>query len=206
MAAGNVWKFNLVGAGPDSEELVTTLGYVESTGSVSLTMGSIQAFVDAFSTGFLPTYLLAITSVYTHNYLEMVAQVGGFGLFARSNVLRGTSGTSTGTPGTIERCTLIQKTTGMTGRNQRGRMFVPCCPSELYDFDGIINTGAGAVVTAATALATAMVSHFVFAGTIIQPCIYPPSPFGVPAVSLVQACQVRQHVGIQRRRRAGHGA
>jgi hypothetical protein len=204
MASGDIWRFDMIGFGPDGEELVNVLHYQEiAVEGDGITLATVVEAATAIESGLIDPYLNCIPSGYTYDHSVLTKVVGTPLLTGESFSNAGAPGNHPDAPSVIERCGLIQKRTGVSGRNGRGRIFLPMAPVTYYTYGGILITAGTDVLTVYGAFAESMLASIAVTAATMNPCLF----HRTTSTALVLTdFAISNLVGVQRRRRQGVGS
>jgi len=206
MAVGDIYIAKMFESGPSGEELLTTYGFIQTVGAPNLDFNDMQAFALLFETNNLGDMLNIQGSNVTAVSVSVECLVGAnAGLTAGSNTLANTGGGSAGNVGPLERAIVYRKETNFTGRQNRGRVFVPGPCVEAFNNEGSYNP-ANPDVAAINAYGVRMTDVISpVAGVTLTPAILHLNTIPVTA-TVFSTSSINTRVGIQRRRRIGIGA
>lgn len=124
------------------------LFYRQNNGD-ALDAANVQTAANDFKTAYATAIPAVITSSHTLHRVELVQTSGVNQIDAVSNSAA-VAGSVSGDVMPEEVAVLIQRRTGLVGRNKRGRVFIPCVPDSFVTGSGL-TSGA---LTAYTAVAT----------------------------------------------------
>lgn len=204
MAAGAVWRVDMIGVGNTGEELVTSLHYVESTASVGLAPADANLATQGVEGALITDYLGCATGSYT--YLEtLMTSVTGYSppVQGVSNVNFGSVGLAVGPDGPIERALLVRKHTAAANRTGRGRCFLPMPPADWFLSDGQVDTTGGGPAAAAAWITVMKGVRNPIVGLELIPCLFNRLTL---AFLVLTGGSLSPLVGAQRRRRFGVGS
>lgn len=204
MSAGDIWQWTMVGHGPETEEMVTTMHLVETEGSVSPGVLNIQAITEFVEGYVLTDYLGLIYATYTYEHSELKALTGlHAGLIGESYLNSNVPGFGTAAPSTIERCALITKDTGFGGRTGKGRIFAPMPAATWYTYDGLFDAGSPGF-TFITAFTDMLLTQIATPQTFLASwALWHRAP---RTATPIVRYEIAPRVGVQRRRREGIGS
>jgi len=179
---------------------------MQNGGAGTPTVAQMAAVAGAFG-AFLPNLFLGMmTSAYAWGQIEMVIITGtANGQYAVDVTNGGSAGGADGTNGPVERALVIRKHTGLVGRRQHGRNYIPGVCVEAFDDNGIFqpsnvdNVNQDALRAGLLAAVTAPIGTSTIT---LVPVIWHASN---STSSLVVETTLSSLVGIQRRRRLGIG-
>ena len=206
MALGDVYEVQIAMNGPDGELFINVLHIIQATGSFDITPGDLQILATELET-YYATVIDSVLST-TATWGELVVQVltgPSAGLVASSSAYGGTAGASLGAVGPIERAICMRKTTGHTGRRNRGRNFIPMPCREAFTPSGSYdptNPDNAAIFALAAAMLATITSATVGGGSTFTLVIWHRTTL---TYSVVTAVVPSALVGVQRRRRIGVG-
>jgi hypothetical protein len=206
MAAGDFLKAALLFHGPGNELFVNTFHYLQALGAGTPAVTQMDALAAAIEAALVPTALTCISSSVTYDECVCTILTGtGAAQIGFSSDLGGQPGTSSGTPGPVERAVIFRKITGLAGRKFRGRIFLPVPCVEAFDNDGVLSPGNPDATPyfnhIAAMVATIDISAIITGGSLAPVVFHRSTNTG----NVVISGFVSQLVGIQRRRRLGIG-
>lgn len=106
------------------------LYYTAEGGSTAPTASTIQSIANDFKTAFSTALPPCFTTAHAFSGVDAVYTGGGVQVDARSNIAE-SAGTVSGDVMPEEVAVLIQRRTGLQGRQRRGRVFIPCVPDSF---------------------------------------------------------------------------
>jgi hypothetical protein len=186
----------------DPEEMLVTLGVAENFGETFT-----QTAAEQFATIFQTTILTSMSNQYTFRGVHV--RVGPDGLGQVLVVERAVLGSSVASPVPPNTAVLIAKQTGLGGRRNRGRAYIPGIDEALVDPAGNLTPGA---LTAFQTDATAWLAETAAMAEVSEVVIFHSTPDkqevpGGPLVpqpaiapTAVTSMVVRPKVATQRRR------
>lgn len=172
----------------DNEDMLTTLG-VKITGSVSVV--AVGVFKAAFANAFATQLSTAL------KLNKVVATIGQDGdpIVIESNT--GPASFTGGDSLPVNCAFLVRKVTGLGGRRNRGRMYLPGCNDNLVDTLGTLTSGGVTSLQAAcdafrtALLATAEIDDLVVLHTATIPAVTP---------TVITSLAIDPRIATQRRR------
>jgi hypothetical protein len=176
----------------DPEEMLVTLGIAEEFGETIT-----QTAAEQFATIWQTTMLTSMTNLYT--FRGVTVRSGPDGTGAVWTVNRAVLGSVVGSPCPPNTAMLIAKNTGVGGRRNRGRAYVPGIDEAQVDPAGNILSAA---LTAIQADATAWLTETAAMVQVSEVVLFHSTPLGVAGLppTAVTSMTVRPKVATQRRR------
>jgi hypothetical protein len=124
------FRFALVG---DLEEMICTLGAETTATDFATRVALLDAAVGHWGTDIMPNF----SSAYSLTGVDGIYG-SGTGDLPHTSSITGPSGTLSNTPTQQNTSVLVKKLSGLGGRANRGRMFVPGCPEDQIGPTGLI--------------------------------------------------------------------
>lgn len=195
MALNDIYKASLVGAFGTGQQFVNTLHYRQVLVGLANPVEELAAQIEAIV---LPELVQILPNPYIVFTVE-IRQVTGSPLEG-TDLPVNAQGVVTGDPLPSQVCPLVSWRTGLLGRANRGRMYLPA-PVEGAQVAGQLSTTFMANVQT---VADSMLSLSVLGDEAFIAVIYSAdnNPTGLPITTAV----VRQDLATQRRRRIGSGS
>lgn len=206
MAANDLIQVSLACVGTTGERMLNVLTYRQVSGGGTPLLSEANAIADAFDANLSPLVQLLLSPGATYGETNIKFLTGlGANIVGRSISNAGAPGTSSGAAGPIERTLVLRKHTGIAGRQNQGRVYIPQPCREMFKVDGTYDG-----TNPDSADIPAVLSGFL--ATITATVASVPSDF-VPVVfhratlgsTQIIAFTFSTLVGVQRRRRIGIG-
>jgi hypothetical protein len=206
MGLGDIYEVVCKVKAPAGDISLCRFDYIQSTGIGDPTVFEMQAIAEAFDAAIAAAFIGAVSISYVYGQTEVKIRTGlANSRFAVSVATGGTGGGSLGTDGPSERALVVRKHTGVAGRRNQGRNFIPAPCQEAFTFEGTYVPG-NPDAALHTALLTALLATVNgvaggLAATWSLVIWHPALLTTTPVITLT----ISQLVGTQRRRRIGVG-
>jgi hypothetical protein len=206
MGLGDIYEVVCKVKAPAGDISLCRFDYLQSSGVGDPTIGEMNAIAIAFDNQLAAAIMAVVSPAYVYGQTEVKVRTGlANSRFAVTAASGGSASLSAGTDGASERALVVRKHTGVAGRRNQGRNFIPAPCFEAYTPQGEYvngNPDAAAHSDLITALLGSVigVAGGLAAGwnlTIWHPALLTNTP--------VLTMTISQLVGTQRRRRQGVG-
>jgi hypothetical protein len=206
MGLGDIVEVTFAASGPEGELLLNRLHFKQVTGFGDCTALEAPALATAFDAAIVPDLnnVRSNSSPYGQTAVKWLTG-GSAGFQGVSVVSGGLAGNTSGIDGPIERCIVLRKHTGQSGRKFQGRMFLPMPCREAFLNGGTYDPTNPDGSTVAALQASLVASINGVCGGIASTFQLVIFHAGTITSTLVLAMNVSALVGIQRRRRVGVG-
>ena len=191
---------------PSGDISLCRMHYAQSSGAGDASISEMPAIAVDFNTVLANAFINVLSISHSYGQTEVKIKTGASNSrFAVDSSSNGTAGGSNGTTGATERALVARKHTGVAGRRNQGRNFIPCPCLESFDDEGRYvpgNPDSANQAALLTALLQTVNSTVGGAAATFNLVIWHPA---ILTSTYVLTMTYSTLVGIQRRRRIGVG-
>lgn len=181
------------------DKLICTMGFTTQDGADAPTDDELEDVSDEWATGIAEHFSTAIT------YDRMTASDAGGVVY---ELFTNTPGLNSALPASVNNALLIEKRTGVSGRRNRGRFYIPAVDEIKVDIAGNVDTAyralwqgyADAFLTALQTIAAGTGDMYILHSKGWDGAVEPADPGNAPAPTKVTSLVVKSKIGTQRRR------